>query len=126
MQEEFAPFGDARTRILGEATTSRDVVFATYQAMSDTKERAGLYHSFPRDFFDVIVVDECHRGSAQADSTARLLGPDSTRVYVLPQIEVVGSYEGSLAPRLAASQGLVTPRKLASRPLLRPTSGGLC
>src|SRR5438045_3613409 len=45
MDNEFAPFGDARARILGEATTSRDVVFATYQAMSDTKERAGLYHS---------------------------------------------------------------------------------
>jgi len=54
-----------------------------------------------------------------ADSTANLPGPDSSHVYVLPQIEVVGSYEGSLAPRLAASQGLVTPRKLASRPLLR-------
>jgi hypothetical protein len=40
-------------------------------------------------------------------------------VYVLPQVEVVGSYDGSLAPRSAASQGMVTPKKLAFRPLLR-------
>ena len=68
MDNDFAPFGDARQRILGEAKTSRDIVFATYQAIADNETRAGLYHDFPRDFFDVIIVDECHRGSAQDDS----------------------------------------------------------
>ena len=71
MDNEFAPFSDARTRILGEATTSRDVVFATYQAIADNQAASGLYRSYPRDFFDVVVVDECHRGSAQADSRWR-------------------------------------------------------
>ncbi len=71
MDNEFAPFGDARQRILGEAKTSRDIVFATYQAIADSDAHAGLYHDFPRDFFDVIIVDECHRGSAQADSRWR-------------------------------------------------------
>ena len=57
---------------------------------------------------------------AWADSTTELAGPDSTKVrLVLPTVEVKGSYEGSLAPRLAASQGLVTPKDLAPRPLLR-------
>ena len=37
MDNEFAPFGDARQRILGEATTSRDILFATYQALGDTE-----------------------------------------------------------------------------------------
>src|SRR2546430_2215078 len=73
MDNEFAPFGDARQRILGEASTSRDVLFATYQAMADTETNPGLYHGFPRDFFDVIIVDECHRGSAQADSRWRII-----------------------------------------------------
>lgn len=73
MDNEFAPFGDARTRILGEATTSRDVVFATYQAIADNQAASGLYRNYPRDFFDVIVVDECHRGSAQADSRWRAI-----------------------------------------------------
>ncbi len=71
MDNEFAPFGDARQRILGEATTSRDILFATYQAIGDTETYKGLFRDFPSDFFDVIIVDECHRGSAQADSTWR-------------------------------------------------------
>jgi len=73
MDNEFAPFGDARQRILGEARTSRDIIFATYQAMADNEARSGLYRDFPRDFFDVIIVDECHRGSAQADSRWRTI-----------------------------------------------------
>jgi type I restriction enzyme R subunit len=73
MDNEFAPFGDARTRILGEATTSRDMVFATYQAIADSQTTTGLYRNYPRNFFDVIVVDECHRGSAQADSRWRAI-----------------------------------------------------
>jgi hypothetical protein len=69
MDNEFAPFGDARQHILGVASTSRDILFTTYQALGDTETFKGLYWDFPRDFFDVIIVDECHRGSAQADST---------------------------------------------------------
>jgi type I restriction enzyme R subunit len=73
MDNEFAPFGDARQRILGEAKTSRDIVFATYQAIADNEAHSGLYHDYPRDFFDIIIVDECHRGSAQADSRWRTI-----------------------------------------------------
>src|SRR6266516_5184756 len=73
MDNEFAPFGDARDRIRGEAKTSRDILFATYQAMADSETYTGLYRDFPRDFFDVIIVDECHRGSAQADSNWRVI-----------------------------------------------------
>ena len=73
MDNEFAPFGYARTRILGTATTSRDIVFATYQAIADSQTVYGLYHDYPRDFFDVVIVDECHRGSAQADSSWRAI-----------------------------------------------------
>ncbi len=39
--------------------------------------------------------------------------------YVFPTVEVKGSFEGSLAPRSAASQGLVTPHELALRPFQR-------
>ncbi len=57
---------------------------------------------------------------AASDSTARVTEADSIKVkYVLPTVEVVGSYEGSLAPRSAASQGLVTAKQLALRPSLR-------
>ena len=73
MDNDFAPFGDARYRIQGEAHTSHDLLFATYQAIADQEGRPGLYHSYPRDFFDLIIVDECHRGSAQENSNWRAI-----------------------------------------------------
>src|SRR5207302_4885506 len=73
MDNEFAPFGDARWRIQGTATTSRDVCFATYQALAEDEQRRGLYREYPADFFDLVVVDECHRGSAQDDSNWRAI-----------------------------------------------------
>ncbi len=56
---------------------------------------------------------------APGDTRAKQTGPDSTRVYALPPIDVFGSCEDSLARRSAASQGVVTPKQLALRPLLR-------
>jgi type I restriction enzyme R subunit len=67
----FAPFGDARWKIQGEAIKSREMYFATYQAIARDEQRPGLYREFPRDFFDLIIVDECHRGSARDESNWR-------------------------------------------------------
>jgi len=64
----FTPFGDARHKIEGEAIKSREMYFATYQAIAKDERRPGLYRDYPPDFFDLIVVDECHRGSAADDS----------------------------------------------------------
>jgi type I restriction enzyme R subunit len=67
----FAPFGDARWKISGEALKSREMYFATYQAIARDEHRPGLFKEFPRDFFDLIIVDECHRGSARDESNWR-------------------------------------------------------
>jgi type I restriction enzyme, R subunit len=67
----FAPFGDARWKISGEAIKSREMYFATYQAIARDEHRPGLYREFARDFFDLIIVDECHRGSARDESNWR-------------------------------------------------------
>jgi len=67
----FAPFGDARWKISGEALKSREMYFATYQAIARDEQRPGLFKEFPRDFFDLIIVDECHRGSARDQSNWR-------------------------------------------------------
>jgi type I restriction enzyme R subunit len=67
----FAPFGDARHKIEGEALKSREMYFATYQAIARDERRPGLYREYPRDFFDLIIVDECHRGSARDESNWR-------------------------------------------------------
>ena len=68
----FAPFGDARYKIEGgKVVKSRDMYFAIYQAIAKDERRPGLYREFAPDFFDLIVVDECHRGSARDDSNWR-------------------------------------------------------
>jgi type I restriction enzyme R subunit len=68
----FAPFGDARYKIEGgEVVFSREMYFATYQAIARDERRPGLYKEFPPDFFDLVIVDECHRGSAKEDSSWR-------------------------------------------------------
>ena len=69
--KDFAPFGDARWKIEGEANKSREMYFSTYQAIARDERRPGLYRDFPPDFFDLIVVDECHRGSARDESNWR-------------------------------------------------------
>jgi type I restriction enzyme, R subunit len=70
--KDFIPFGDARMKIEnGEANKSRQMYFAIYQAIAKDERRPGLYTEFGRDFFDLIVVDECHRGSAGDDSNWR-------------------------------------------------------
>lgn len=67
----FASMGDARIKIEGEAIKSREIYFATYQAIAKDERRPGLYKQYSRDFFDLIVVDECHRGSARDESNWR-------------------------------------------------------
>jgi type I restriction enzyme R subunit len=67
----FTPFGDARHRIEGEALLTREMYFSTYQAIARDEHRPGLYREFPRDFFDLVIVDECHRGSAKDESNWR-------------------------------------------------------
>jgi type I restriction enzyme R subunit len=47
---------------------SYEVFLSLYQAMSGPAEEDKLYKRFPKDFFDLIIIDECHRGSASANS----------------------------------------------------------
>ncbi|MGO8950674.1 MAG: EcoAI/FtnUII family type I restriction enzme subunit R [Ktedonobacterales bacterium] len=68
----FAPFGEARHKISGgQAVKSREMYFATYQALAKDELRPGLYREYAPDFFDLIIVDEAHRGSARDDSSWR-------------------------------------------------------
>ena len=69
--KQFAPFGDAAWKIQGEAIKSREMYFATYQAIAKDERRPGLYREYSPEFFDLIVIDECHRGSAKDDSNWR-------------------------------------------------------
>jgi len=51
--------------------TSYEIYLALYQAITGPEDREKLYRELSKDFFDLIVVDECHRGSAAEDSAWR-------------------------------------------------------
>jgi type I restriction enzyme, R subunit len=68
----FTTFGDARWKIEnGEVNKGREMYFAIYQAIAKDEHRPGLYKEYSKDFFDLIIVDECHRGSAKDESNWR-------------------------------------------------------
>ena len=71
MLQHFAPFGEAMHKVGSETTLAREMYFATYQQIAEDERRPGAYREYPRDFFDLVIVDECHRGSARDDSTWR-------------------------------------------------------
>ena len=50
---------------------SYEIYLSLYQAVTGTEEEKNIYKQFSPDFFDLIVVDECHRGSADEDSAWR-------------------------------------------------------
>ena len=70
--KQFAPFGDAKYKIEnGRVNYGRGIYFAIYQAIAEDESRPGLYREYAPDFFDLIIVDECHRGSARDESAWR-------------------------------------------------------
>jgi len=72
--KDFAVFGDARCLVPEEGLpSSREVYFSTYQSLAEDSNREGAFRKLPRDFFDLIVIDECHRGSASDDSNWRII-----------------------------------------------------
>jgi type I restriction enzyme R subunit len=69
---DFKPFGAALTKITNrEVDKSYEIYLSLYQAVTGTEEVQNIYKQFSPDFFDLIVVDECHRGSAAEDSAWR-------------------------------------------------------
>jgi type I restriction enzyme R subunit len=54
-----------------QVNKSYEIYLSLYQAVSGVEEERNIYKQFSPDFFDLIVVDECHRGSAAEDSAWR-------------------------------------------------------
>lgn len=54
-----------------QVNKSYEIYLSLYQAVSGTEEERNIYKQFSPDFFDLIVVDECHRGSADENSAWR-------------------------------------------------------
>ncbi len=70
MAKMFAPFGDARFKISGnDVSQGREMYFGIYQAL--TNPASDVFRQYRPDFFDLIIIDECHRGSSRNDSSWR-------------------------------------------------------
>ncbi len=68
--QDFAPFGNAMTKIENRSVDKAyEIYLSLYQAVTGTEEEKNIYKQFSQDFFDLIIVDECHRGSAKENSS---------------------------------------------------------
>ena len=111
----FEPFGNARGYIEeGQAPTSRDIYFSIYQAMWSEKDGKRIFEQYPKDFFDLVIIDECHRSGFSTwneilkhFSTATQIGMTATpkqdenintyKYFGDPQKEYQAVYEYSMA-----------------------------
>ena len=69
---DFQPFGQAMTKVTGRTVDpAYEIHLALYQALTGPEESQKAYKQVDKDFFDLIIIDECHRGSASEDSAWR-------------------------------------------------------
>ena len=69
---DFKPFGSVMTKIKNrKIDPSYEIYLGLYQALTGPDEEDKIFKSVSPDFFDLIVIDECHRGSAKEDSAWR-------------------------------------------------------
>ena len=80
MVNDFRPFGAAMAKLSTKAgtidgkrhiDTAYEIYLGLYQALTGPEDRKKVFREFSPGFFDLIVIDECHRGSAAEDSAWR-------------------------------------------------------
>ncbi len=76
MRRDFSPFGDKMVKIKRDKFniqkySAYEIFIGLYQSITGVEESQKVYKLFPRNFFDLIIIDEAHRGSAADDSAWR-------------------------------------------------------
>mgnify|MGYP002345980126 CR=1 FL=1 len=122
---DFKPFGKAMTKITHRMIDkSYEIYLSLYQAVTGTEEEMNIYKQFSPEFFDLVIVDECHRGSAADDArwrrvleyftTATQIGltatPKETRD--ISNIEYFGEPLYSYSLRQGIADGFLAPYKV--------------
>jgi len=70
--DDFQPFGEAMTKVTKRTVDpAYEIHLALYQALTGPEDYKKAYKQVDKDFFDLIIIDECHRGSASEDSEWR-------------------------------------------------------
>ena len=71
MSQDFQPFSNIMTKVENrKMDSSYEIYMALYQQLTDG-QGTDIFKNFQKDFFDLVIVDECHRGSAADDSNWR-------------------------------------------------------
>ena len=122
---DFKPFGQAMTKITNRtADKAYEIYLSLYQAVTGTEEDQNIYKQFSPDFFDLVIIDECHRGSADADaawrkvleyfSTATQIGLTATprETRDISNIEYFGDPIYTYSLRQGISDGFLAPYKV--------------
>ncbi|MCF8458191.1 MAG: DEAD/DEAH box helicase family protein [Bacteroidales bacterium] len=70
---DFSPFGNEIMTIIKhrKIDKSYQIYFALYQGLTGNEDWQNAYKDFSPEFFDLIIIDECHRGSADEASAWR-------------------------------------------------------
>lgn len=70
---DFSPFGNEIMHIIKNRRIDKSyqIYFALYQGLTGNEDVQNVYKEFSPDFFDLIIIDECHRGSASEASAWR-------------------------------------------------------
>lgn len=70
---DFRHFGSDKMTVVKnhKVDKSYEVYLSLYQGLTGTEESSNVYKQFSPDFFDLIIIDECHRGSAAEDASWR-------------------------------------------------------
>ncbi len=81
---DFKPFGKVMTKITNrKVDKSYEVYLSLYQAVTGSEEEKNIFKQFSPDFFDLIVIDECHRGSAaEASAWHEILNYFSSATHI--------------------------------------------
>ena len=72
MSNDFKEFEDKMIKInRNKISKAHEIYLGLYQSMTGTEEWQQIFKEYSPDFFDLIIIDECHRGSAREDSAWR-------------------------------------------------------
>lgn len=71
-EKDLAKINGEEIRIRnGKVPTNAYLFFAIYQAIAEKENIGGFYKEYPKDFFDLVIIDECHRGAANDEGSWR-------------------------------------------------------
>lgn len=122
---DFKHFKDKLTIVKNKKIDKAyEIYLALYQGLTNYDEETDVYKQFSKDFFDLIIVDECHRGSVDEDkawhkilsyfSSATQIGMTATpkETKTLSNIEYFGEPIYTYSLKQGIDDGFLAPYKV--------------